>query len=328
MYDINSKGWIISTFYNCLARTAVPLFFFVSGGLYLNEEKEITYKKIFLTILRFVVIFFIWDLIYNVFDQLVINRSKINTNTIINIIQGLINYKYHLWFLPSYIYLIALTPLLRLICKKENRKHVTYLIIIFVVGTCFYKFFEFLISFGNFKHLSFLIRFFDLVNFGDISSNVILFISGWYFFTFDFSDKKKLINIFLIIISIITPIITILYCIYFNTLNAFNIAANYFYLPCYFLTVLIFLKFKYSDVANKKNESLKRLSSNTFGIYLCHVLFLDLVFKIFKSTILTYANTFWMILIIPICALAIYICSNLLSLILNFLPKKIRKWIC
>ena len=274
--------WKISAFYDGLARIAVPLFIFVSGAIYLNENKKVTYKKILLTILRFIVIFFIWDIFYHVFDLFVREKQALNLSTLKTLFFSLIQYKYHLWYLLAYIALLALTPVLKLICKRENRSQVRYLLIIFVAGTCLFEAFAYLVNAVNatsalYNVFKYLVNVTALANFGKFFSLIILYLSGWYFSTFDFSKYKKAIYWCFGIGTLLLPIVGIFICVLLNNHNLIAFIENYYYFPCYFLTVTTFLAFRYSKIANTPNKFVDYLCKQTFGIYLIHVLFVDYV---------------------------------------------------
>lgn len=60
-----SKNWYISTVYNSLVRWCVPLFVMISGVLFLNPNKEITYQDILKKrIPRLFVVYVFWSVFY------------------------------------------------------------------------------------------------------------------------------------------------------------------------------------------------------------------------------------------------------------------------
>lgn len=331
-YSIDNKAWVISTFYNCLSRIAVPLFIMVSGAIYLNENKQITFKKIFSAIFRFTVMFFIWDIFYLCFDYFIIKKGSINSEIFYYLFNSLTKYKYHLWYLLDYIVLLAFTPIIRLICKKENRKQVKYLLLLFLIGTCIVCFLQNLtILFNNsiflIKEIKQIFSILELINFGKITNLFILFISGWYFSTFDFENRKKLVCILKWTIGIIAPILTILLC-FATSKNGFYLLSYYYYLPNYILSICVFLTFRYSKIANSQNKFFETISDNSLGIYVTHAFVIDLIYTFILPYFSTYLNSLWMMIIIPIFVISAYVISLLISMILNLLPKKIKKWIC
>lgn len=238
-YTVDSSTWMLSTFFNCMARTAVPLFIFISGAIYLGTNKNITIKKLLYNIIRIIIIFILWDFIYALRD---------NINDLSKVFISMINYKYHLWYLLTYISLLSLVPILKLICKENNKIQVKYLLILFFCGTCIFEMLRMILNLFDstssvVKLLKWLFDFFELFNIGNIPSYLILFISGWYFSTFDFSTKKKTVLILLPILILIIPVITITLCRLVGK-EGFELASNFYYLPCYLLTITIFLAFR------------------------------------------------------------------------------------
>lgn len=330
-YPVNSYAWIISTFYNCLSRIAVPLFVMIGGAIYLNENKQVEMKKLFLTIVRFIVIFFIWDILYIYFNYFITNHQRFTFFALIDLLKYIINYKQHLWYLLSYIVLLALTPIIRLVCKKENKAQVKYLIILFFVGTSIIGAIDNIVnmidsSFVLVKGLKYIFSVINLVNFGKMSSLIILFISGWYFSTFDFQNNKKTICILKWLIGMAAPIFTILLCFGVGK-DGFSFITEYYYFPNYILSVCVFLTFRYSVFANKEHKLLDAISKNSFCIYLVHMLFIESIILMFRN-LFVYCNSLLMILIIPVSTIVVYLLSLLLSMLINCLPPKIKKWIC
>ena len=328
-----SKIWIVSTFYNCLARTAVPLFVMISGAIYLNENKQITLKHLYKTIARFVIIFFFWDLLFLFSDYFLVNNSKFDLKTILNILTSLTKYKYHLWYLLDYIILLALVPILRLVCKKENRKQIKYLLLLFLFFNSFLTTFGYLSSLVSGKGtaiviLKNIVSVLNLFNIHQLSSLIILFITGWYFSTFNFENHIKTISIVKWLIGIFVPIITVTICVFLENKKCFDLIAHYYYLPNYILAICIFLTFRYSKKANNQSKVVEKINNSSLFIYLVHPLFIDIINKYLITNIIAVCNSFWIILIIPAYVLIVYLLSWLLSTIINLIPKKIRKWIC
>lgn len=329
---VHSNIWIIATFYNCLARIAVPLFVLVSGAIYLNENKEIPIKKLFLTIIRFVVMFFVWDILYQCFDYFVINKCSFNIHAICNILGKLDSYKYHLWYLLSYVLLLSLVPILRLICKKENRAQVKYLLLLFFVGACLLEMFKFLANISDadnivIRIIRHIVSIIDLINVGKFSNLILIFIAGWYFSTFDFKNFKKRVCAVKWIVGLGAPVLTILLCLFTNE-KGFDLMANYYYLPNFVLSVSVFLSFRYSKIANKPNKFLGFVGKRTLGIYLIHVFLIELLNIYILTTVFNHISLMWSIVIIPIGVVLVYVVSLLISSLLYFIPSKTRKWIC
>ena len=104
-FDINSHNWKISFYYNGMSRFAVPLFFMMSGALFLN--KNIPLKKIFNKYIKNIIIHLLfWSFIYSIY---ILDISKKN---IPKIIIKLFSGNYHFWYLYTTIELYICVPFL------------------------------------------------------------------------------------------------------------------------------------------------------------------------------------------------------------------------
>lgn len=126
---------IFSMILNGISLAGVPMFMMISGALFLNPEKEITLKQLFLKyILRLVVIYYLWNGLY-VLSSLLYNGFG-DKEIVMICLKGLINGNgtYHLWFFPVIIGVYMLIPFLKK-CFGEDRKLSAYFIIVFLVAS-------------------------------------------------------------------------------------------------------------------------------------------------------------------------------------------------
>ena len=117
--NINSNNWKIAFYYNGISRFGVPVFFMMSGALFLN--KDISFRQICNNyIRRLLTKLIIWSFIYSIYR---INLSKKNLP---KITLAFFSGNYHLWlgigFLDVIIELYLVTPFLREIIKKDLLK--------------------------------------------------------------------------------------------------------------------------------------------------------------------------------------------------------------
>ena len=112
-YKVYSYKWKIAYYYNGLSRFSVPIFFMISGALFLKVD--ISIKKIYNKyIKRLFIHLLIWSVIYS-FSK--IKFSKIHLKKfVILIIKG----HYHLWYLFATIKLYAIIPISRVIARNEK----------------------------------------------------------------------------------------------------------------------------------------------------------------------------------------------------------------
>ena len=90
---LSTPEWHISEFYDSLCRSAVPLFFMISGAFYKNRPASRTVRKI----IYYIAVFFGISLIYAIDDADLGSRMGERPNWL----EGVLNYKYQLWYLPA-----------------------------------------------------------------------------------------------------------------------------------------------------------------------------------------------------------------------------------
>lgn len=321
--ELNSTSYIINTIFNCIVRVGVPLYVMISGALFLDENKKISIKKLLLhNVLRLIVIFFAWAYLYNVVDIMASKgfEWKYFVDAFVKMSQG--DFKYHLWYLPMLIGLYLITPVLRFLCRVENKKTVEYFLVLFLIVTCVLNFLSTL-NFGVVVN-----TIFDAVMQIDpyvIINYIGVYVLGWYLSKFDLSIKfRKNIYIIGFLVYLLAPAFTILYS---NILNSkISIMANTGIINI-LASSAIFVFFRYSKVFNKENKLFALISKCTFGIYLVHPFIRNIVFALFGSGYDALCITGWGFVLIPVYISVIFIISLLISLIVNLIPKKISRWI-
>lgn len=132
-YDTSPRTftWTVLNFYDTLARPAVPIFFMISGCLFLKKDK-IDIKKLWLEkILHLGVIYFVWVVFYAV-TSIGVKKALTDPHLIWDIAFGP-NPQYHLWFLRTLICLYAIAPLLQVLVRNMDGKLFRYFLTIFFV---------------------------------------------------------------------------------------------------------------------------------------------------------------------------------------------------
>lgn len=113
-------GYWIGVCYNAPTRWAVPVFVMLSGALFLDPQKTIPLKVLYSKyVLRLLIIFVVWALLYPCFLQHVIPWIKgIPTEfSFPSLIHG---YPIHLWFLPMLAGVYMMLPVLRMIAAEKK----------------------------------------------------------------------------------------------------------------------------------------------------------------------------------------------------------------
>lgn len=114
----------------------VPVFVMISGRFFLDPSREVTAVKLRKAIIRLVIAFLFWNVVYQIYNILSGFYVGLNWKGILSeAMQG----PYHLWFLFMMACLYAITPFLRKIA--EDRNLTEYFIVLFLI-------FEFLTMYG------------------------------------------------------------------------------------------------------------------------------------------------------------------------------------
>ena len=184
------------------------------------------------------------------------------------------NYKYHLWYLPAYIYVISIAPILVKIIDNDNGRLTEYLLGIWIVfGIIANSLLAATEGFANYELFGKYISFCSSLVF--LSGNQIgYFILGRYLSKKHYLKKTR--TGFYVLGAFATAALYFLtdryshyfghrYTGWFSTLNIFVLLQ----------AISLFILFSNITVTGKLARLASRLSKYTFGIYLIHVLFLD-----------------------------------------------------
>ncbi len=305
-----SQEWEIANVFDSMTRFCVPIFVMISGSMFLNPQKTITVKDIYQKyITRIACALIFWNTVYSLFYRIT-NNVPVN---IADIIHG----PMHLWFLFMICGLYIATPILRSITKDIHTA--SYFIIIALIFTFFLpNTFEFIITLfprateatGLFSKLlsmanpSIVAGFSAYFILGHLIHNNALKHSKLSYVMGGVSSLAVIIITHYISHRIGEPILFL-----YNYLNIFT----------FMTSVAIFIWAKNNISETTINPVLRRIiksvSNLSFGIYLVHMLVLELLHK--NGINYTIANP---ILSIPLVSAAIFIISYGISYICHKIP--------
>ncbi len=306
----NTFEFNVYNFYDSMARSAVPIFIMISGVFFLNSTKEKDIVTIFKKyILKLVFIFILWSIVYYIYDIL-INRIDFNFK---NLILSIINGPYHFWYIPTIIGLYIISPILIKITQNSSKKIFKYFFGLLIIG-CLIK----TISYCSFiPYINILNKIFNKLPIALICQYYSYFLLGYFLYNFDISPKKRKIIYIMGILSVITcALLTFLVSQYEKT-NIGNFYDN-FSIFTFFEACALFLCFKNTYFKSEKiyRKQITTISNCTLGIYIIHILIMNLLFD-FNIIQITDFNP---ILSIPLISILIFV----FSLIITYLIKKIK----
>jgi len=223
----------------------------------------------------------------------------------------------HLWYLYLIIGLYLFTPLLKVFVKNASKRDFEYWLLLYAtfgLGIMFYNTIGAKLN-ELCNYLPSIIYF----PFLELSGYLGYYIAGYYFSNYKLNKNVK---IFIYIMALISLFVTIIgTSIMSSSAGKLNLELCNFTQPTTMLiSFAVFIVFK--DIFEQRNFTakqeniIKHFAGCTFGIYLSHWLILDR----FNTIGLNY-NIFNPLLSIPLLALIIMLCSYLITLILQRIPK-------
>ena len=264
--DVNSRSFVELNIYQALLRWAVPVFVMISGALFLNRNIALSklYSKY---ILRMVTAFVVWTVFYAIV-------SKEGAYSFpFNLLYG----HYHMWYIYMCIFLYMVSPLLnKLICNYKWVK----IFLISVVTICFLGT-QAIVMFGDFisrdiaeSTIAWKILYSRVGSSVDILGYLFYFVLGYHLNTVEI---KKPVRIVMYVLGILGGISTF-WLDQIMTINT-QVACSTYYnavtINILLQSAAIFIFFKNIDF--KKNAFISKLAQYTFGAYLVHAFFIELL---------------------------------------------------
>lgn len=266
--------WKWFLIYNCFSRFAVPAFVMISGMLYLDTQKELSIEKIYRKyILKLSITYIFWLIFYSFSDIVfwrLLDRASNDTLVCSVIKVSLMRPKYHLWYLPTIIGLLMVTPLLReIICSRKAKQICEYAITLFLM----FKIMKVTVNSFEWRYMDYFNKFTSLINLEMICNWSGFFFLGYYINNYEVKRNRKITLWFLGIIGIVVGIIL---C-YTQSLEANRAILKYcanFSLFSTIFSIAIVSFFKDFCMRRNFNEKIiiviEKVSSCTLGIYLLH----------------------------------------------------------
>lgn len=242
----------------------VPCFVMVTGALLLNPKKEISYHKLFKKyILRIIYALLFCCTIFTIFD-FVVHQENLTFLLLMDIIGDFFTGTSwsHLWYLYLIIGIYLMLPLYRLVVKGASEKDIKYALGLYLLFLSIVPMFS---AFG--LNISFYI----------LSSTIYPFyVFFGYAYCKNIISLRKRQSIILIMISSIALVLVTVYQVAFG-FSSFESLTNYSSIFVVLQSIGIFsLCF---NIKKEPNKVIKSLDSNSFGIYLIHMIFVRLLLK-------------------------------------------------
>lgn len=272
--DSMTGTWIVNALINSISRWAVPVFFMVSGALFLDPRRELSIKKLYTkNISRIAICIIAWGFVYSLLDQYL--YGTLSAKSILIAVYGIItgNTGYHLWFLYTLIMLYIATPLFRLITCHASKRQLEYALVVWIIFSLIAgQINSFAAEFGFDEVLSLYVPF-VITGYGGY------FLLGHYLTTYPLKGAAKRRCYILAILSacVICGGKWILPMTFKIETAAVEAPLGLFSCLVAGAVFTVSLNISISDTGTRV---LSFLGQRTFGIYLTHVFFISLLYHI------------------------------------------------
>ncbi len=126
--DPHDGMWVAVHFWNAASRAAVPLFFMISGALFLGAPTPPDPRRLWKhSIPRLLTVYVLWSLVYGMLHL----GFRAFLDDPVLLIGKAVEGHYHLWFLPAILGVYILFPVLYAAVHAENGRYVRYLVAVF-----------------------------------------------------------------------------------------------------------------------------------------------------------------------------------------------------
>lgn len=265
----NHEWWLIACVIRSGTAVCIPLFFMLSGMLLLDTEKGHEHIRTFFRkrFIKIAIPTLAWSILYMYYKKNINGQPFDIINSIKEIASG--PAYFHLWFMYSIIGLYIATPILRIYACHENRNNLKYFIFLWIL----------------------IVGIFPIANdfFGVKVGVQVAVTTGWsgyfiagHYFRDTIISKKQTMYAVIIFIACLS------WTVYMTNYFTFNVNSDF---DDYFLKyrapmiiVMSFISFILLKSINYEKlfgssifliNSMKYVSSTSFGIYLVHVLVLE-----------------------------------------------------
>lgn len=319
-YDTSPRTytWTVLNFYDTLGRPSIPIFFMISGALFLRRE-TIDIKRLWLkNIFHISVLYLFWAFFYAV-TKGGVHKALADPASVLKTVFGN-NPQYHLWYLRSLMNLYAIAPLLWLLVRAMDGKMIRYYLgLFFVFGLVCKTVYE-LPFLPSWLH--------DQINL--FEGMEIIGYSGYfmlgYFLTDPSLEKRNICKI----AGIVYPITLVLAAglnQWMSWVDNWPTQALYgnFSLPvaiqgcCLFL--LVRERTSKSDLSQKYSTWIFRVSVSTLFVYLIHPFVIQRLKIYFHLSVMNYN----VLVSVPLMTVFVFVISSAVGMILKKIP--VLRWI-
>lgn len=306
---VGSAAWNTLNLYDGLTHWAVPAFLMLSGMFLLDPKREVTlHNLLFHHTLRLVVALVVWSVVYALYGAF-LETGTITLHDLLEGVKALIWGKlhYHLWFLPMMIGLYLVTPILRGFVRGASSKELGWY---FLLAFLFAMVLPTTLALRPSQTVSSWISQLDI--------RIVLSYASYYVLGYCLKTCALPVAAELAVYALgaAGAVWTVWGTAWLSQINGARFTFyNYNSPNIALMSAAVFLLFRRLPLRNESGGWISALSSITFGIYLCHDLFLMLLRHFGVSTL-----SFPPVLSVPLLALGVFLCAALVAWLLSKIP--------
>lgn len=285
------RWWLDNVIIQICVRVGVPIFIMITGALLLNPEKNLELKKVIKYITRMILILltfgFAFCLIEGFLTDKLSNPIKTLGESFLHVLEN------KSWGIMWYIYMLiglyVLTPALKIILKELDEKN-----LMFLIGVLFF-------TSSVIPTLNYTFN----INLTDFYLGNAIYIF-YYLIGYVIAYKKELIvkatkhYIYIYIYGAIGLIGYMMLLVFKNNFYDYSLINNNNICFIAMWSMFIFYLFSNNTIKIKENKTINIIAKYSFGIYLVHTFWLNIInkgFKIFPDVMPVFIGEFifWII---------------------------------
>ena len=308
--DVNTRSWLVLNFFESISRWCVPVFFMISGTLFLGSTQGIR-QILRKNILHMVTAFVFWSAVYSA-----INYSK-GLLTVPETIREFLYGYYHMWYLYVIAGLYLAVPLLRKI--TESRETTRYYLLMALLFGCLLPQLAIFTGLRSSELKIIAERMLDQLSFRSVCGYSLYFVLGWYLHNTDISPRARK---WIYVLGILGLGATVILSSLESIRQQSSVHTFFEYMtPNVLLTgtaVFVFAKyhFHYGKLSGTAISVLKKLSKYSFGVYLMHPLFYDYLRYNLYFDVLAYDP----LISVPLVSLGLMVLCFLICALIHQIP--------
>lgn len=304
-----STSWLAFTTYIGVCKLAVPIFFMISGCLFLDDTKNKPIKKLYSsTIKRLVIFLLFWASIYKIL-QLPAEGTFAQKmwNALLEVMNG--NTQNHLWYIYGIIGLYILSPMLKIFANNATKSQLLYAIAVcFVFGSLSELF-------SHIPEVSFLAVNINKIKCGVSVGYIGFFLLGYYLDKYEIERKQRILLYLCGVLGLTTSIGMVMFdCITHQ--SGIERYWSYTMPGMVIASAAVFVLFKYKK---KKifgvDVILENVAKYSLGIYGCHFIFIMFIWATGFTTL-----SFHGIISVPVISMVVLMCSYVTSWVVQKIP--------